>query len=142
MANRPDLFPQTQTRRGTGGVRADIGIYVRSGWEANYARYLNFLKTAGDIIDWKFEPKTFEFEGIKRGSRFYTPDFLVTWKNGRSEYHEVKGYMDQRSATKLKRMKKYHPEVVVVLIDSKHYRGIAKSMRGLIPHWEGRIQND
>jgi hypothetical protein len=136
-----EQFPQTVSRRGRGGRRDDLGgQYFRSSWEANWARYLNWLKSIGEIRSWEFESKTFEFKGIKRGSRFYTPDFLVTNKDGSQEYHEIKGYMDARSATKLKRMKKYHPTVKVVLIDKGAYVATASKVCGLIPGWEGRLR--
>lgn len=131
-------FPQvTNGRRGKGGRRDDLGgRYFRSRWEANWARYLNLLKETGSIIEWEFEPVTFEFEGIKRGAMFYTPDFRITLPGGATKFQEVKGYMDQRSATKLKRMKKYHPAVVVELIDRQRYSDVAKRLAGIIPHWE------
>ena len=44
-------------------------IYFRSRWEANYARYLQWLKDRGEIVDWEYEPETFWFEKIKRGVR-------------------------------------------------------------------------
>jgi hypothetical protein len=131
------MFPK-RSRRGRGGTRKDIGLFVRSSWEANYARYLNFLQRNGDVISWSYEPKTFWFDKIKRGTRFYTPDFLVTWKNGTSEFHEVKGYMDQKSATKLRRMKQFYPDVTVQLIDKSRYQRLNKQLSGLIPGWEGR----
>ena len=143
MAYHPEMYPQSQSRRGLGGKRDDLGnIYFRSAWEANYARYLNFLKSVGEIADWKYECKTFEFSKIKRGSRFYTPDFLVTFPRGNQEFHEVKGYMDAKSQTKLKRMAKYFPGVRVVLIDKYRYHGIAKTVKGLIKNWEGRTRID
>ncbi len=143
MSSHPETFPQTRSRRGIGGKRDDLGdIYFRSSWEANYARYLNFLKSVGEIADWKYECKTFEFSKIKRGSRFYTPDFLITFPSGRKEFHEVKGYMDSRSGTKLRRMAKYFPDIAVVLIDKHRYRGIAKTVKGLIKNWEGKSKTD
>jgi hypothetical protein len=100
--------PATHTRRGHGGKRADIrnGMYFRSSWEANYARYLTWLMENRQIENWEYEIDTFEFTEIKKGSRFYTPDFLVYNCDGTTEYHEVKGYMDARSRTKMNRMKK------------------------------------
>ena len=131
------MFPKSRTGRGRGGKRADLNdLYVRSSWEANWARYLNWLMSIGEIEKWEYEPDTFQFEGIKRGSRFYTPDFRVVNKDGSIEYHEVKGYMDQRSATKLKRMAKYYPEIKIVLIDKKPYYAVARSVRGFIANWE------
>lgn len=120
-----------------GGKREDLGnLYVRSTWEANYARYLNWLQAHGEILSWEFEPDTFEFHRIKKGTRFYTPDFKVTNKDGSVEYHEVKGWMNPASKTKLARMARYYPDVKIVLIDGPVYRTLAKQLRGLIPTWE------
>lgn len=120
------------------GKRKDLGnIYFRSGWEANFARYLNFLKANGDIYHWAFEPDTFWFNNIKRGTRSYLPDFKV-WetKDSKPYYVEVKGYMSPTCKTKLKRMKKYYPDVEVRLVQKKEYNEIKLKMSGLIPNWE------
>lgn len=126
-----------QYSRTKGGKRDDLdGLYVRSGWEANYARYLNWLLSIGEITAWEYEPDTFEFAGIKKGTRFYTPDFKITNNDGSIEYHEVKGWMDQKSATKLSRMAKYYPEIKIILIDNDVYRAISRQVRKIIPNWE------
>lgn len=119
-----------------GGMRDDLGIYVRSAWEANYARYLNWLVSIGEIKEWQYEPDTFEFTGVKKGTRFYTPDFKITNLDNSIEYHEVKGYMDSRSKTKLKRMAKYYPGIKLIVIDGKAYSALAKDVKRLIPEWE------
>lgn len=111
-------------------------IYTRSKWESNYARYLEWLASKDMIKSWEYEPDTFWFENIKRGVRSYLPDFKVTNNDGSIEYHEVKGWMDPRSKTKLKRMKKYHPTVKLVLIDSERYKGIAKTVSHIVPDWQ------
>lgn len=118
--------------RDVGGKRR----YFRSLWEANYARYLEFLKTNNQIIDWEHEPKTFWFEDVKRGCMSYLPDFCVTGNDGREIYHEVKGWMDVRSMTKIERMKEYYPSVPLVVIDSAGYGAIAQKVAGLIEGWE------
>lgn len=120
-----------------GGHRSDLGIYFRSSWEANWARYLNWRKDRGEIKAWKFEPVTFEFP-VKRGSRFYTPDFQITRLDDSIYYEEVKGFMDKKSQTKLKRMAKYHPQTKVLVIDAPLYRSAHKQLCGLIPNWEVR----
>ena len=79
--------------RTIGGQRG----YYRSRWEANYARYLEWLRVRGDIKYWSHEKDTFWFEKIKRGVRSYLPDFRVTEINGDVVYHEVKGWMDRRT---------------------------------------------
>lgn len=121
-----------QAWREIGGKRC----YFRSKLEANYCRYLQFLKECGKIKDWQHEPKTFWFDGIRRGVCSYLPDFRIDKLGGDCEYHETKGYLDAKSKTKLKRMAKYHPDEKVVLIDSKQFRAITKTAKKLIPGWE------
>lgn len=130
-----------QTRRGRsrgkGGKRADLGgLYVRSAWEANYARYLNWLVAQDVIKAWEYEPDTFWFLHIKRGTRSYTPDFKIHNNDGSVEYHEVKGWMTPKSKTQLKRMARYHPDVKVIIVDADAYRAIARQAKRLIPRWE------
>ncbi len=85
-----------------GGFRKDLDCYFRSKWEANLARYYNFVG-----IRWQYEPEEFEFKTIKRGSRFYKPDFYLPETD---EYIELKGYFTASGKTKLRRFKKYYPE--------------------------------
>jgi len=118
--------------REIGGKR----IYARSRWEANYARYLEFLKKHNQLAEWEHEPETFWFEKIKRGCRSYLPDFRVTHIAGNIEYHEVKGWMDDRSKTKIRRMAKYHPAVTLIVRDSTWFKANRLRLRGLITGWE------
>ncbi len=108
--------------------------YMRSKWEYNYACYLDFLKEHNEIKDWEHEPKTFWFDNIKRGVRSYLPDFKIIKNNGAIEYHEVKGYMDKRSKTKIKRLSKYYPHIKLIIISKKEYKEIAKWSK-LIKGW-------
>lgn len=125
------------SKRGSkGGKRADLGIYLRSRYEANYCRYLKWLVSIGEIRSWEYEPDTFEFTEIKRGTRFYTPDFKITLTDGSIVYHEVKGWMDSRSRTQLKRIAKYYPDIKIIVIDSDAYKAIARDVKGFIPGWE------
>lgn len=114
----------------------DRTIYFRSRWEANYARYLQFLKEKKAIKDWQYEKTVYWFDKIKRGVVSYLPDFDVFENNGRMDHHEVKGWMDARSKTKLKRMAKYYPEKTVKIIDKHWFRDVGKQIKGLIPDWE------
>lgn len=101
-------------------------MFFRSSWEPVYAKFLNILIKTKVVDCWEHESETFWFNEIKRGVRSYTPDFKVFFKNGEIEYHEVKGWMDDRSKTKISRMKKYHPEVKLVLIDQKIFNQLKK----------------
>jgi hypothetical protein len=125
-----------RTRRSHIGMREDLNRFFRSAWEANYARYLNWLVKHKQIQKWEYEVDTFEFHTIKRGSRFYTPDFKVFEVSGSHAYHEVKGWMDPKSATKLKRMAKFYPNEKVILIDKPAYKSIERQMKNAIPNWE------
>ena len=119
------------------GKRKDLNnMFFRSSWEANYARYLNWLKEKKFIKDWEYEPKTFIFTEIQLGTRSYKPDFLVTENNGDKAWHEVKGWMDSKSKIKLKRMKKYYPEEKIILIDGDAYKSIKQKMSRIIENWE------
>lgn len=84
-------------------------------------------------IAWQYEPKTFIFEKIQKGTRAYTPDFYLPAED---RYIEVKGWMDKKSQTKLRRMAKYFPEVKIELIDQRRYKEIAECVSAIIPHWE------
>lgn len=129
------ITPHSRTR---GGKRDDLdNRYFRSAWEANFARYLNFLIENGDIMKWEYEPDTFEFTAIKRGTRHYTPDFKVfDSKDAEPYYYEVKGWMDAKSKTRLKRMAKYYPNVRVIVFGQNEYTSLKKNLVGLIPNWE------
>lgn len=100
-------------REYSGGKR----YFLRSNWEMLYADHLERLLLVDKVIKkWEYEPDTFWFESIKRGVRSYTPDFKITHLNNVVVYHEVKGWLDPKSKTKLSRMKKYYPEVEMILV--------------------------
>jgi len=110
--------------------------YYRSRWEANYARYLEWLRERGEIKEWAHEPDTFWFDKIVRGCRSYLPDFKIIENDDKIIYHEVKGRMDAKSKTKIKRMKKYHPKVALVVIAAKEYSEIENKLGAIISEWE------
>lgn len=131
------------------GYRSDLGIVLRSNWEANFARILSIYK-----IDFDFEPVVFPFP-IKKGTKAYTPDFYL---GKTSEWIELKGYLDDKSKIKLKRFKRYYPEDFenLIFIISKYsteakkfaneieiprviyYEDIRSFYSDKIPYWEGK----
>ena len=127
--------PKTSWKSGWREI-GGINKYYRSRWEANYARYLQFLKEHKEIKNWEHEAETFWFTNIKRGCRSYLPDFRVTLNNEEKEYHEVKGWMDDKSKTKLKRMAKYYPEIKIVLIEREWFKYNTPKLKGFIKDWE------
>jgi hypothetical protein len=121
---------------GKGGRRADLGnVYFRSRWEANWARYLNRRVAEGEIARWEFEPDTFEFpEGA--GANAYTPDFKVWGVDGAFVYQEVKGWLNEHGALRLRLMGEHYPGVHVELVARQEYRAVAKRVARQIPGWE------
>lgn len=114
------------------GRRVDLdNKFFRSKTEANYARYLNF---AG--VKWEYEPKEFFFEGIRKGSVSYKPDFYLAEED---RWIEVKGWFDAKSMTKLKRFCKYYPQEfkkLTLVVQSK--KGVAMATDLGIPYEDYR----
>lgn len=118
-----------------GGKRAYLGgLFVRSSWEANVCLWLNELKRRGEILEWFYEDREFLFP-VKRGVRFYKPDFRVVEDAGQEIFYEVKGHLDSKSVTALTRMKRYYPETTVLLIEKAKYAEICSEF-GHLENWE------
>lgn len=127
----PMPFQKNPYSRAKGGKREDLGnIYFRSTWEANIARYYNYIG-----IKWEYEPKTFVFENVTRGSVSYTPDFYLPEED---KWIEVKGWLDSKSKTKLKRFARQYPDEYkkLELIQQKEYNKIKKETSSFIKNWE------
>ena len=111
-------------------------LYCRSSWEANYAFYLEWLRLQGKVAKWLHEPLRFDFHKIKSGNNSYLPDFQVFNLDGSHEWHEIKGFYDASSKTKIKRFKFYYPDEKFILIDSKAYKQLASQVYRIVPGWE------
>jgi len=101
------------------GRRADLGIFVRSGWEANMMRL--FQSNQIEFTYVSYEPEVFSFtewEKPKGMALSYTPDFLVKHKGSGDEYWvEVKGnWLRSHDKTKMRRFKKHYPAEFAKLI--------------------------
>lgn len=110
--------------------------FYRSAWEANYARYLEMKRLNGEIASWCHEPETFWFPEVKSGVRTYLPDFLVTENDGSVSYHEVKGWMDERSQKTIGQFREFYPQNRLIVIDGTGYRKIASEFSCEIEGWE------
>ena len=110
-------------------------IYFRSSWEYYYAIFLEKLQQEKKIRHWFHEPQVFWFHEIKRGVRSYLPDFCIVHLDGKEEWVETKGFMDNKSATKMKRMAKYYPEVNIRLVDGAWFKQNLKACKALEPYF-------
>lgn len=140
------------------GVREDLGIYVRSGWEADVARFLNLLQERNMIEGWSYEPQAFSFQslGYKRGPFTFLPDFAFRYRDkirkedlkfllsifdevhpGRTVYLEVKGQETGRDRSKWRRFRK-HTDYPLEIVKRDKLRKI-QELKHDIPHWESRV---
>jgi len=140
-ASHGNFYERSSASRGwrvIGGVRR----YFINRMEADYFRYLSWLKGKGLIREFEHQPKReFDFMkfGVRRGpSSFYRADFRVEQVKAGEYYVEVKGYMDPKSKTKLKRMSKYYSDVRVDVVVVKDMIDIEASAGMLIKGWEGK----
>jgi hypothetical protein len=66
--------------------------------EADYAAHLDARQDVGEILRWRFEPVKLRLAD----KTYYSPDFLVIRDDLSVELHEVKGFMREDAAIKLK----------------------------------------
>lgn len=100
----------TQTKT---GLRMDLGHSVRSSWEANFARILNYLK-----LPYEYEKHNFK---LSNGST-YTPDFYIPSKN---VYYELKGY-EYRNMRKHELLRVEYPNIKLHIVKEKKYTRLIK----------------
>ena len=115
-------------------------MFLRSSWEANYARFLKFLKENGEIQNWEFEPQTFSFQENVKGINSYTPDFKIYNNDGSHHWIEIKGIMDEESQIKLDLFNKFYPKEKIEVIMEDWFRKNSPIYRKIIPFWEKRIR--
>lgn len=96
------------------GFREDIGHYVRSRWEANFARFLKFMN-----IEYEYEPQTFILS-TKQG---YTPDFQIKNSN---LFIEIKGYMNDKSKTQIELFRREYPQYELAILGVNEYPNFKK----------------
>jgi len=111
---------------GNSYIRKDLGIYLRSNWEANYARILNYHGLA-----WKYENEIFDLK-IDGTHLTYRPDFYLIEEN---KYVEVKGYWSNE--TSKKKFEEFAKNHTIELIDWGTYSNLCCRYSELID-WEGR----
>ncbi len=104
------------------GYRADIGHFVRSSWEANFARILNY-----EHIDYEYEPERFDL-----GYTSYLPDFYLLEKD---IYIEIKGRDSKEDKDKRIMCRKIH-SVRIKVIKPDKYQELKNQYRYLVPDWE------
>jgi hypothetical protein len=123
---------------GKGGIRKDIGHYVRSTWEANVCRIFQYMKR-----DYKFESKRFKIV-IDNNDYTYCPDFYFPTKDF---YYEVKGHAKSsnnwvcscdtcnKNKKKIAKVRKEY-NIKIIIIGHEEYKRFKRKFKLLIPNWE------
>ncbi len=102
------------------GYREDIGHFVRSTWEANFARILKYCG-----IDYEYESIRFDL-----GDTIYTPDFKIG-----NKYVEIKGYDTKEAKQKRIKCREMY-EIKILVIKWKRYFQLQNRFSKLILEWE------
>lgn len=110
-----------------GGYREDLGHYVRSAWEADFARILKLHS-----IEYQYEPKTFELKMNGGEILHYTPDFYTESNN---TFYEIKGWMHDLDKEKIDLFQEQFPQYNFILISSTKFSEFALKYKKLIK-WE------
>ena len=110
-----------------GGYREDIKHYVRSNWEADFARILKLYN-----IKYEYEPKTFKLKDENGEILHYTPDFYVKFNN---TFYEIKGWLHELDEKKMDLFQKQYPQYNFVLINSTKFAELSLQYKNLIK-WE------
>lgn len=111
-----------------GGYRQDLGHYVRSAFEANYCRFLNWFS-----IKYEFESEKCLFkldDGTSYTCDFYLPDI--------EQYIELKGYIREDAQNKINIFQIQCPNIkwYMIMQDSEEWKYIVINYSKLIPNWE------
>ena len=123
---------------GKGGIRKDIGHYVRSTWEANICRVCQHVNR-----DYLYEPMRFKII-IDGEDCTYCPDLYFVSKDF---YYEIKGHAKssdnwvcscdscKKNRKKIEAVRKKY-NVKIVIIGHSEYKKFKNRFKKLISNWE------
>jgi len=114
------------TRNSAVGFRKDIKTILKSSWEANIARILNYHE-----IKWEYEKDSFLVES-EYLTTYYFPDFFLE----NNTLIEVKGFWDHNSIKKVELFKEQYKDYKLLTLDAEMYYTLDKLYSNIIPHWE------
>lgn len=108
------------------GYREDLALSVRSSWEANFARILNFEKLFYTYEKYKFA--VIMPDGTKTT---YTPDFCVN-----NTFFEIKGRWYRQNRIKVNMFREQYPQYLTCIIDKNIYNYLFNKYHTKISIWE------
>jgi len=114
------------SRQSSVKFRKDLGLVLRSSWEANIARLFKYLG-----INFEYEKHHFLLEKGD-SSQTYIPDFFLEG----NIIVEVKGFWDAESLKKVWLLKEQHKDYTLLTLDADMYLNLDKEYRNRVPEWE------
>lgn len=123
---------------GKGGIRKDIGHYVRSAWEANICRIIKYIGR-----EYQYEPTRF-FLNIDGKDCSYCPDIYFPAKN---LYYEIKGHAKSsrhwictcssciKNRKKILQVREKYG-IKIILIGLEEYKKFRRRFKKVIIKWE------
>lgn len=87
----------------------------RSGWEAEYAAYLDILKRANVVLHWEYE----SIRLFLSDRCTYLPDFHVIYVDGRNVCEEIKGFSRTAGVVKFKVASALYPEYTFRMVTKR-----------------------
>lgn len=93
-------------------------LKYRSGYECTFGLFMqNLVRQNTAIVKWLYESLELRFDGCRRGALLWIPDFVAyDRKNNVIQIFEVKGLMTSKDSGKIRKLKKYHPEMFGKLV--------------------------
>lgn len=112
-----------------------------SNYEYNYALFLDYLYTNGDIKGWVRNTTKFAFSkpvtyANGKVVSSYRPDFIVFGDDGTYEIHEVKGWMNDRSKLSMQQFKKDYPYLKLKVIYKDDMLALQSEYESKLWGWE------
>jgi len=124
--NKNPMFGRPSPHR-HGGFRDDLGHYVRSNWEADFARILQLHR-----IQYTYEPRTFSLTAKDGRILSYTPDFYTPQDN---MFYEIKGWLHDADQEKMQLFEEQYPQYHFTLISATKFAELALQYKKLV-RWE------
>lgn len=93
--------------------------------EARYATYLQTLKIAGEIEDFRYEDIKLRLAAQKC---WYTPDFFVVYDT-HFEFHETKGFWHDDARVKIKVAASLYPWMTFKAIQEKRGQWVVEEIK-------------
>jgi hypothetical protein len=117
MHTHPNAY---KSKFGKTGFREDLGIFVKSSWEANMLRIFRYLG-----LNVQYEPQSFKLSD----GRTYRPDFYI---HETEELIEVKGRWIGDAFDRFSMFKQEYPCLSIDLIEEKEYKEYVNEFKNII----------